>query len=320
MSLLFAATLAVSAPVSGSVRLTDSPTATLRASAERIAWTGSSLSLTAIVLNAETCRFFSVPPISGLDGSVACAVGQVTRKGKVPPYVNGRPVEFELVVSGASGMAATKLTVHQLPKPAPSAKYQVIFRQSGSGPATTSTFGIPRNGVWTVAWSYDSCNVDHKFSFDVYRGNLVDSNDVGPLVLNASGSGADGYRDSGTFDFRINTSCTWSVEVLELVEPAIPPSTTSNVSATLSASVPGVDESGGSVMLTANVHHGESCTFLSDPVIAGLDGHSRCGNGSVIRQGQVPADSAMRTIDFEVVVTGATGLSAAATSIVQQGP
>ena len=116
------------------------------------------------------------------------------------------------------------------------------------------------------------------------------------------------------------TSCSWSFEVTDLVIPVVPASTTSNVSGTLSSSVPGVDENGGPVTLTANVHHGQVCTFLSDPPIAGLDGKSRCGNGSVTRQGQVPADSTTRTIYFEVVVAGATGLKAAGTSILQRAP
>ncbi len=320
MSLLLAAALAGSAPASASVRRTDAPTATLRASTERIGWTGGSLSLTAVVRSGQSCRFFSVPPISGVDGTVACSHGKVTRKGKVPPYVKGRPVQFELVVSGANGMSATELTVHQLSKPAPSAKYQVVFRQSGSGPATTSGFGIPGNAVWTVAWSYGNCTLGGGFNYDVYSGNLPDFNDVGPLDLNGSGSGVDGYLDSGVFYFQVLTSCSWSIEVTDLVEPTVPSSTTSNVSGTLSASVPGVDENGGPLTLTANVHHGESCTFLSNPPIAGLDGKTRCGNGAVTRQGEVPADSTTRTIYFEVVVAGATGLKAAGTSILQRAP
>ena len=79
-----------------------------------------------------------------------------------------------------------------------------------------------------------------------------------------------------------------------------------------------MNENGGPVTLTANVHHGLICTFLSDPPIAGLDGKSRCGNGAVTRQGQVPEDSTTRTIYFEVVVAGATGLKAAGTSILER--
>ena len=160
------------------------------------------------------------------------------RKGKVPPYVRGRPVQFELVISGANGMSATELTVHQLAKPAPSAKYQVVFRQSGSGEATTSEFAIPGNAVWTVSWSYGNCTLGGGFNYDVYSGNLPDLNDTGPLDLNGSGSGVDGYFDSGVFYFQVVTSCSWSFEVTDLVTPVVPSSTTSNVSATLTSSVP----------------------------------------------------------------------------------
>ena len=270
--------------------------------------------------NGKSCQFFSVPAVSGIDGTVACGHGKVTRKGKVPPFSNGRPVQFELVVSGANGMSAKELTVRQLARPAPSAKSHVVFRQSGSGSATTSAFAIPGNAAWAVDWSYGNCTLGGGFNFDVYSGNLPDFNDVGPLDLNASGSGAEEYFDSGVFYFQIITSCSWSIEVTDLVVPVVPASTTSNVSATLKSSVPGVDENGGQVTLTANVHHGQLCTFLSDPPIAGLDGKSRCGNGAVTRQGQVPADSTTRTIYFEVVVAGATGLKAAGTSILQRAP
>ena len=92
--LLFAALLTVSTPASASVRRADAPTATLHASAERIGWTGGSLSLTAVVRNGKSCQFFSVPAVSGIDGTVACGHGKVTRKGKVPPYVQraSRPI------------------------------------------------------------------------------------------------------------------------------------------------------------------------------------------------------------------------------------
>lgn len=327
VALLSAATSAIlvtglssPAPASASVRRADAPTATLRASTERIGWTGGSLSLTAVVRNGKSCQFFSVPAVSGIDGTVACGLGKVTRKGKVPPYTNGRPVQFELVVSGADGLKATELTVRQLARPAPSAKSYVVFRQSGNGPATTSAFAIPGNAVWTVDWSYGNCSLGGDFNFDVYSGNLPDLNDAGPLDLNASGAGSDMYFDSGVYYFQVLTSCQWSMEVVDLVVPVTPSSTTSNVSATLSSSVTKVDASGGPITLTAHVHNGQLCTFLSDPAIAGLDGKSRCGSGGVTRQGQVPTYTEMRTIYVEVVVAGATGLKAAGTSIIQLAP
>lgn len=242
----------------------------------------------------------------------------MTRKGKVPPFADGRPIQFELVVSGTDGMNATELTVHQIARPTPSAKRNVVFRQSGTGPATTSAFAIPGNAAWSVAWSYGHCTLDGGFNFDVYTGNLVDFNDPGSLDLNASGSGGDDYFDSGVFYFQVITSCSWSMEVTDLVVTLPPTSTTSNVSATLSSSIPGVDQNGGPVTLTANVHHGQLCTIVSDPPIAGIDGKSHCGNGAVTRQSQVPADSTTRTIYFELVVTGATGVKAVGTSILQR--
>ncbi len=318
--LLFAVLVSVSASASASVPRANAPTATLHASIDRVGWTGGSLSLTAVVRNGKSCQFFSVPAVSGIDGTVACGHAKVTRKGKVPPFANGRPVQFELVVSGPNGMNATELTVHQIARPTPSAKSNVVFRQSGSGSATTSAFAVPGNAAWSVDWSYGNCTLGGGFNFDVYSGNLPDFNDVGPLDLNASGSGGEAYFDSGVFYFQVITSCSWSIEVTDLVVTLPPTSTTSNVSATLSFSVPGVDQNGGPITLTANVHHGLVCTFLSDPPIAGLDGKSRCGNGAVTRQGDVPADSTTRTIYFEVVVAGATGLKAAGTSILQRAP
>jgi hypothetical protein len=296
------------------------PTATLHASTDRIGWTGGPLSLTAAVRNAQSCRFFSAPRVPGIDGTVACGHGKLTRKGKVPPYTNGRPVQIELVVSGANGLSTTELTVHQFARPAPSAKTHLVFRQSGSGPATTSAFAIPGNAAWTVNWSYGNCTLGGGFNFDVYSGNLIDFNDTGPLDLNSSGAGSEAYFDNGVFYFQVLTSCAWSIEVSDLVVPTAPLSTISNVGATLSSSVPGVDQNGGPVSLTAHVHHGQLCTFLSEPPVAGLNGRSACSNGAVTRQGEVPADSATRTIYFEVVVTGTTGLKAAGVSILQRAP
>lgn len=319
-ALLPLAALSAAAPAPGLAPRVAAPTATLHASAERIGWTGGSVSLTAVVRNGKSCQFFSVPTVAGIDGKVACGHGKLTRKGNVPAFGNGRSVQFELVVSGPNGMTATELTVHQLGKPAPSAKSHVIFRQSGSGAATTAAFVVPGNAAWTVNWSYANCTLGGGFNFDVYSGNLIDLNDPGPLDLNGSGAGAEDYFDSGVFYFQVITSCSWSFEVTDLVVTLPPTSTTSNVGASLSASVPDVDQNGGPLTLTANVHHGKLCTFLSDPPIAGLDGNASCSNGAVKRQGTVPADSATRTIYFEVVVTGATGLKAAGASILQRAP
>ena len=97
-----------------------------------------------------------------------------------------------------------------------------MFRQSGTGSATTSAFAIPGNAAWTVGWSYDNCILGGGFNFDVYSGNLPDFNDVGPLDLNGSGSGGEAYFDSGVFYFQIITSCSWSIEVTDLVVPVVP--------------------------------------------------------------------------------------------------
>ena len=229
--LLFAVLVSVSASASASVPRANAPTATLHASIDRVGWTGGSLSLTAVVRNGKSCQFFSVPAVSGIDGTVVCGHAKVTRKGKVPPFANGRPVQFELVVSGPNGMNATELTVHQIARPTPSAKSNVVFRQSGSGSATTSAFAVPGNAAWSVDWSYGNCTLGGGFNFDVYSGNLPDFNDVGPLDLNASGSGGEAYFDSGVFYFQVITSCSWSIEVTDLVVTLPPTSTTSNVSA-----------------------------------------------------------------------------------------
>ena len=243
------------------------------------------------------------------------------RRGTVPQDKGGRSIQFELVVTSTSGLVTKEVTVRQQAAPVPSSSEQVVFRQSGTGSATTAAFTIaPNADVWTVDWAYNCGSTGGDFTYYVYSGGAPDINDTGALDLNSSGSGSNAYSDTGTFYFQVPTACSWAIEVSELLSPPVSVSTTSNVSGKLSSSVPGIDQSGGAVTLRASVHGGKSCTFITAPKVAGIDGTVPCSNGVVTRQGQVSASSSQRTIDLEVVITGATGLKAVGIMILQRAP
>lgn len=297
----------------------SAPTATLRASTRQLPLSGGALSVTAVVHGAQSCLFFSAPQVRGIDGKVRCANGKVVRHGTAPRTSRRRPIQFELVVTGTNGLIQKEITVHEGKAPTVNPN-RTIFQQSGTGEATTSSFTVVPNALfWIVNWSYN-CGPIGNFSYFVYTGTGPDVNDIGSTDLNRSGSGYDSFSDTGTFYFQIPTACSWTMSVTETLN--IPgytdPRSTLIVKPLRSATV--VDQAGAPITVSATVKHAAWCTFISVPTVPGIDGKVRCANGTVTRQGQVPASIDPRTIQFELVAMNATSLQTAGIAILQRNP
>jgi hypothetical protein len=196
-----------------------------------------------------------------------------------------------------------------------------VFKQSGTSSATTNEFTISPNALeWDVSWAYDCTGLAAgDFSFFVYNtSEEPDLSDQGPLDLNIKGQGDESYSDTGTFYLQIPTACAWSVVVSDSGFNPVPGVATP--SAKLSTSSEVVAQAGGALTLTAAVHGGKWCTFVSSPTVPGIDGKVRCSRGTVSRQGQVPPSVDAQTVQFEVVVVNATSLKAAGSSILERSP
>ena len=79
-------------------------------------------------------------------------------------------------------------------------------------------------------------------------------------------------------------------------------------------------QAGGVVSLKATVHDAASCTFITEPPIAGVDGTVRCANRTFVRHGSISASAAVRTVDVELLVSNAAGLTTASTTMLQRSP
>jgi ABC-type branched-subunit amino acid transport system ATPase component len=88
---------------------------------------------------------------------------------------------------------------------------KVVLSQAGSNLATTASFRVT-HAPWAVVWSY-KCTPSGNFIVQVNQGGNVDANDASINELGTKGRGTTHYSDTGLFNLRIISECSWKVEV-----------------------------------------------------------------------------------------------------------
>ncbi|MFZ0171391.1 MAG: hypothetical protein WAL04_06885, partial [Acidimicrobiales bacterium] len=88
---------------------------------------------------------------------------------------------------------------------------KVVLSQAGSNLATTASFRVT-HAPWAVVWSY-KCTPSGNFIVQVNQGGNVDASDASINELGTKGRGTTHYSDTGLFNLRIISECSWKVEV-----------------------------------------------------------------------------------------------------------
>jgi hypothetical protein len=114
----------------------------------------------------------------------------------------------------AAAEAALDRDLAPAPRPAPG--NEVLIDESGSGSGSHATFDVPpADGGWSLRWTYDCGSAPGAFAVAITgSGSAAGTTDFGPTEVGTKGSGTKQYHDAGTFNLRIVSTCTWSIEVL----------------------------------------------------------------------------------------------------------
>jgi hypothetical protein len=118
--------------------------------------------------------------------------------------------------NGTTGSTATTAFLNG-PLPTDAAP-TVVFMQSGSGAATTSSFHV--QDEWQLAWTYDCASFGQAGNFIVQIAQPPGDIGVGvtgydgPVnQLGTGGSGVQSYHYGGTIFLEVNSECSWSIKV-----------------------------------------------------------------------------------------------------------
>lgn len=96
----------------------------------------------------------------------------------------------------------------------------VVFQKTGSGSATTESFGV--KDEWALGWNYDCSKFGNSGNFIVQIsqppgkvGVNVLSHDQGVNQLGASGASVEHYHYGGTIYLQVISECSWSIKVTD---------------------------------------------------------------------------------------------------------
>jgi hypothetical protein len=144
--------------------------------------------------------------------SCTCAVAVTAATAALCACSGGAPKATTRAAVKTAAPAASPSARRTLPIPAGSGTS--LLALAGRGSQTTKPFTVSK--AWSVSWSYDCTGTSGLTNFQIYPTSSDPNVIVNTInALSAKGRGHTAYAPAGRFYLIVNTTCDWSLRVLQ---------------------------------------------------------------------------------------------------------